>query len=806
MNISLKFLQRYVDLPKDLTYNQIAFDLTMRTVEVEDVINTADKFHDIVVGEIKEVKAHPNADALRICMVDVGESDLKQIVCGGTNLTAGHKVCVAKPGSEVVWHGEGEPVLLKETKLRGESSYGMICSPSEVYLSDIIVTKEEREITDFTELGIDCEVGQNVAEVMDLDDVIFEVDNKSLSNRPDMWGHLGVARELATIYKVPLKEAISGLPEGLPEYPVQIDAPEDCPRYSATLIEDVYVKESPAWMKNLITNGGMRPINAIVDITNFVMMSVGQPLHAFDSTHVEGEKIIVRKAKKGEKLLLLDENDLELDGDDLVICDTKEPMALAGIKGGQKDSILEDTTSVLLEVADFAAPGIRRTERKFDEKTDSAQRYDKGVDTQRVDLGVALALELFKEIYPECRITAFGDCYPVKTERAYIDITQEFLDRRLGEVIERSEIEDILTRLGYDVSFENGTYHCVAPTWRSTGDVSIHDDILGDIARIIGYEYFKKQPLKVRFDSSVNQVDIDLTRRIKEYLAFRCGYNEVFTYPWVDEKYIHAAGFSDDICVKLATPPAPELGMLRPSLIPGILESAVGNERYFDEFDIFESAQVFAPGDYHPSTDEETLPLHKNYISGASAGKDAAALFYRVKGVIENLASYCHCEELSFRQSEKPSWADDKVWLNVMCGRKVAGSIGLVSVKALSESGVKGLQLAVFELDSDLLVPYPSRTNEFVHLPQYPLVEQDLSLLVDESVKWEDIRDAIKYMVKELHFVEVYRGEQIPEGKKSVMLSLKIGNDDSTMTSKQIDKKMNGIIKVLANKAGAELR
>ncbi|MBP3895121.1 MAG: phenylalanine--tRNA ligase subunit beta [Mogibacterium sp.] len=806
MNISLTFLQRYVDLPKDLTYDQIAYDLTMRTVEVEDVINTADKFHDIVVGEIKEVKAHPNADALRICMVDVGEGDLKQIVCGGSNLTEGHMVCVAKPGSEVVWHGEGEPVLLKETKLRGESSYGMICSPSEVYLGDVIATNDVREITDFTELGIDCKVGQNVAEVMGMDDVILEVDNKSLSNRPDLWGHYGVARELAAIYKVPLKELDTALPEGLPEYKVTIEEPDRCPRFTAAKIDNVCVKESPQWMKTLITNAGMRPINALVDITNFVLMAVGQPQHAYDSTHVKGEEIIVRLAKDGEQLVLLDEKDLDLTSDHLVICDAEHPLNLAGIKGGKDDSVLDSTNSIILECAVFTAPGIRRTTAYFNEKTDAALRYEKGIDTQRANLGVNMALSLFKEIYPECIITAFTDCYPVKTENAVIDITQEFLDRRLGEVLERSEIEDILTRLGYEVIFDNGTYHCTAPTWRSTGDVSIHDDILGDIARLIGYEYFKKQPLKISFDSSVNQVKVDLSRKIKEYLAFRCGYNEVFTYPWIDEKYIRAAGFADDACIKLATPPAPELGMLRPSLVPGMLESAVKNERYFDEFDIFESAQVFAPGEYHPSTEEETLPVHKNYITGASAGKDAAALFYRVKGVLENLASYCHCEELSFKQKEKPSWADDKVWLNVMSGKETVGSVGLVSVKTLSESGVKNMQLAVFELDSDILKPYPSRTNEFVHLPQYPLVEQDLSLLVDESVKWEDISEAIKYMVKELHFVEVYRGEQIPEGKKSVMLSLKIGNDDSTMTSKQIDKKMNGIIKVLGNKVGAELR
>ena len=802
----MKFISRYVDLPEDLTYDQIAYDLTMRTVEVEDVIRTADKFHDIVVGEIKEVRPHPNADALKICMTDVGEDEIKQIVCGGSNLTEGHKVCVSKPGAEVVWHGEGEPVLIKESKLRGEKSYGMICSPLEVYLGDIIVPMDEREIVDFTELGIECEVGQSVAEVMDLDDVILEVDNKSLSNRPDLWGHYGIARELAAIYKVPLKELSTELPEGLPEYPVTIEEPERCNRFTATKIDNVYVKESPAWMKTLITNAGMRPINALVDITNFVLLAVGAPQHAYDSTHVEGDAIVVRLAEDGEKLLLLDEKDLDLTHDHLVICDTKKPLNLAGIKGGKDDSVLDDTTSVILECAVFTAPGIRRTTAYFNEKTDSALRYEKGIDTQRADLGVSMALSLFKEIYPDCVFSAFTDNYPVKTENAVIDITQDFLDRRLGEVLPQAEIEDILKRLGYEVSFDGETYHCVTPTWRSTGDVSIHDDILGDIARLIGYEYFKKQPLPVKFDHCVNQVEKDLARRLREYLAFRCGMNEIFTYPWIDERFIHAAGIDTDRSIRLATPPAPELGILRSSLIPGMLESIDKNARYFDEFSMFEAAQVFEKGEYRPSTEEEVLPVHRNLLTGVFAGKDAKELFFKVKGVIEGMGGYCHFEPFDFKQKEKPSWADEKVWLNVMAGKRIAGSIGLVSVQALNDSGIKMMSAAAFELDTDVIQPYPSRTNEFRHLPQYPLVEQDLSLLVDEAVTWGEIHEAIKYMVKEIRFVEEYRGKQIPAGKKSIMLSIKIGNDDSTMTSKQIEKKMNGIIKVLEKKCGAQLR
>ncbi|MBQ9272093.1 MAG: phenylalanine--tRNA ligase subunit beta [Mogibacterium sp.] len=806
MNISINFLKRYIDLPADLSYDQLSYDLTMRTVEVEEVVKTADKFHDIVVGEIKEIKAHPNADALKICIVDVGEDELKQIVCGGSNLQEGHMVCVSKPGAEVVWHGEGEPVLIKESKLRGEKSYGMICGATEVFLGDIFPLEDERQIVDFTDLGIDCKPGQSVAEVSGQDDVILVIDNKSLSNRPDLWGHYGVARELAAIYKLPLKELDSKLPEGLPEYKVTIEEPDRCPRFTATKIENVYVKESLAWMKTLITNAGMRPINALVDITNFVLLAVGQPQHAYDSTHVKGEQIVVRLAKDGEKLLLLDEKDLDLTHDHLVICDESDPLNLAGIKGGKFDSVLDSTTSIILESAVFTAPGIRRTTAYFNEKTDAALRYEKGIDTQRADQGVAMALALFKELYPECRITQFKDAYPVKTENAVIDVTKEFLDTRLGEELPQSEIEDILTRLGYEVSFDGTKYHCIVPTWRSTGDVSIHDDVLGDIARLVGYEYFKKRPLPVSFDSSINQVSMDLARRLREYLAFRCGMNEIFTYPWIDEKFIHAAGIDTEKSVRLATPPAPELGFLRSSLIPGMLESIDKNNRYFDEFAMFEAAQVFEKGEYSPSSPDEVLPVHRNLLTGTFAGKDAKTLFFKVKGVIEGMGAYCHFKPFTFKQKEKPSWADENVWLNIMEDGKIAGSIGLISVQALADSGIKMINAAAFEIDTAALEPYPSRTNEFRHLPQYPLVEQDLSLLVDESMTWGEIREAIKYMVKDLKFVEEYRGKQIPEGKKSIMLSLKIGNDDSTMTSKQIDKKMNGIIKVLEKKCGAKLR
>ena len=806
MKVSLNWVKKYIDIPAELTNSQIAYDLTMRTVEVEDVVDTAEKFHDIVVGKITAVNAHPNADKLRVCMVDIGESEDVQIVCGGAKLYEGEKVVVSKPGAEVYWHGESELMKIKETKMRGVASYGMICGAEEVYLEDLYPADDPTVIVDLGD--IDATPGQNIADVIGMNDTVLEIDNKSLTNRPDLWGHYGIARELAAIYKLPLKPLDEFVvPEGLREYEVEIDCTEKCYRYACLEIRNLSVKDSPLWMKTAIANGGMRPINAIVDITNYIMLSVGQPTHAFDRTHVTGEKIVVRNAKSDEKLELLDGENIDLTPEDLVICDIEGPIALAGIRGGKKDSILDDTVDVVLEVANFTAGAIRNTGKRFDEKTDASIRYEKGIDTQRVDQGLALGIKLFKEIFPEAEFTAFKDVNPIETKRAEVDVTKAFLDTRLGKVLDDNEISDTLGRLGFDVEFKNGVFRTVAPTWRSTGDISMRDDVLGEIARLVGYENFEAKPLPVNFENAVHQIEMDLNRHLREHLAFRCGFNEIFTYPWIDEKYIKAAKIDMAKGVRLATPPAPELATLRQSLVPGTLEAVVKNLRYYDEFKIFEVAEVFEKGEFHPSSEDETLPIHKLMLTGAVVGKDAKSLFFDAKGVVESLPRYCHMNGYQFKQIEKPSWADSEVYLNIINDEKeVIGSLGLVSVATLSDAGVKKASAAVFELDVKKLVPFTSRTNEFEHLPQFPLVEEDLSLLADEDVKWEDIYEAIKYMAKEVSFIEEYRGSQIPEGKKSIMIRIKLGNDDSTMTSKQIEKKTKNILNVLAKKTGVTLR
>lgn len=803
MKISLNWIRKYIDLPENITDEDIMKDLTLRTVEVESIEKTRDKFENIVVGKILEVKNHPNADTLKICMVDLGLDEAKQIVCGGSNLEVNEYVVISKPGSYVYWHGESSLVEIKETKMRGEDSFGMICGAIEVYLEELFPPKDEREIV---VLDGEYKPGENIADALGLSDTILEIDNKSLSNRPDLWGHYGIARELSAIYDVPLKELESTSIENVSDYNVQILETEKCKRYAAIKIEGVYVKESPLWMKNLITNAGMRPINAIVDITNYVMMAVGQPTHAFDSTHVEGEKIIVRNAKENEKLLLLDNNLLDLTTEDLVISDEVSTLALAGIKGGKKDSILSTTTSILLEVANFTPESIRKTERRYGEKTDASIRYEKGIDTERVDLGISLALKLFKGIFPECKVVAYHDEYIEETPNNKIDVSKKFLDERLGKSLESKEIIRILTRLGYTITFENDVYHVLVPTYRSTGDVTIKDDVMGDIVRIIGFNTFEKKALTINFTEPVIQNNVLLERRLKTYLSYRCGFYEIITYPWIDEKYITAAGLQKEKMIKLATPPSPEQAYLRSSLVPALLEATVKNLRYYNDFMIYEMTEVFEKGEYHESSIDETLPVHKNYLSAAIVCKDAKEAFLKLKGVIENMSSYTHMEELTLKKGEKPSWADVNAHLDIMLGEEKVGEMGLVSAKVMNDVKIKRVNVAIFEINESMLRPLPSRTNKYTHLPEVPLVEKDISIIVDKSVTWETISKMIKSKVNELIFTEEYTGLPVPLGKKSVTFKIKLGDGQKTMTTNEINKKINDILKTLSFTCNAYLR
>ena len=397
MKISLNWIKDYVALPEDMDLMQLSYDLTMSTVEVEGTEDLAKRFDNMVVGVIKEVLPHPNADSLKVCKTDIGGGDIKEIVCGGVNLRDGMRVAVSLPGAIVRWHGQGDPVEIKKSKLRGVESYGMICASSELGLADLFPAAEEAEIMDLEEF--DFPAGTPLADALDLHDILLEIDNKSMTNRPDLWGHYGLAREIAALYDLPLKTIEPYVaPAGTETATVaEVYDHERCPRCMGVMIENVSVKPSPYLMRSRLWRVGQRPINALVDITNYVMFATGQPSHAYDADQIV-DHIIVRRAEAGEKLALLNGKELDLTTDDLVISDMKEPVGLAGIMGGAKDSILPTTNRVLLENANFESRGIRKTVLRYDNRTEASARYEKALDPDRCAQSVAMAMELFHEI------------------------------------------------------------------------------------------------------------------------------------------------------------------------------------------------------------------------------------------------------------------------------------------------------------------------------------------------------------------------------------------------------------------------
>ena len=810
MKVSLNWIKDYVDLPADMDLKRLAYDLTMSTVEVEDTIELGKQFDHMVVGRIKTIEQHPNADKLKVCKTDIG-GEVKDIVCGGSNLTEGMKVAVALPGAMCKWHGEGELVEIKKSKLRGVESYGMICGAVEIGLSDLFPTKEEAHILDLSDF--DAPAGTPLADALELNDIILEIDNKSMTNRPDLWGHYGIARELAALYGLPLKPIAPYRSDvGQGSLTVTVEDTERCPRYVAASIENLYVKPATYKMQSRIWKVGMRPINALVDVTNYVMLATGQPTHAFDSDHIAGH-IIVRRAAEGEKLLLLNGKELPLSTDDLVIADDAGAVGLAGVMGGAKDSILPETSRVILEVANFDAKGIRRTALRYDNRTEASARYEKAIDPERCDQALAMSMALFAELYPEMKVTGLSDLYPKHLENAEIDVTLSWLERRLGKSLTPDDVKHKMELLGYQVTFDGDNMHVVVPTWRSTGDVSIKADIMEEVARMYGYENFEAAPITTSFDGAINQLDKDLERKIKEYLSFRCGMQEIFTYPWMDELYVNAVLQSTDGILALSTPPSPAERFVRSSLLPNLCKAVVKNERYFDEFAIYETAQVFRDENYTtPYDPREKLPSQRKHVAGAfvCGGKDVTALFRKAKGVLEMMPRYTHMEGFTLKQVEKPVWADNVVWLNVYLGEERIGDLALLSKKVSMECGIKNLNVMLFELDQDCLKPFRSRTNSFTHLPEYPMTEYDISVLLPGEVKWEDVAQTIRGVKSELfhgaHFVDEYRGKQVPDGKKSVTVRLAIGSKEKTLTSAEIEDVANGVINKLVKRFGAELR
>ncbi len=638
-------------------------------------------------------------------------------------------------------------------------------------------------------------------------DVIFEIDNKSLTNRPDLWGHYGVARELAAIYQVPLTPLPAEDPARPPAALIGDIDPAVCRRFTAALIEHISVRDTPAWMKQRLVAIGQRSKNLYADLTNYVMLATGQPMHAFDADRLS-LPLSVRRATPNEAFDALDGTDLTLSSSDAVVADRTTAVGLAGIIGGLHSAIQAGTTRVLLEAASFDPLAIRRTSAAHGVRTEASARFEKSLSTHRVDDARRLFFHILRHVDPGARVTGFDDRLNVATGRGEIRASAGYLRDRIGKALSIDELRAPLERLGFGVTVDGDALTVTVPEWRNTGDISGPHDLVEEIARLHGYERFEFQAPQIRLDKSARDYTHGTERRVKEYLAFSCGLQEVINYPWTEERFVTAAGFSVDAAnLRLAAPPAPDQATLRTSLVPGLLRAIESNIRWRGSFNIFETGSVFPPGE-RASLDvaSEQLPPQSKRAAAAFVGDDAEALFREAKGVIEAVGARVHVAPVALVVPGMAPWADAGACVTIVSDGRRIGELGVLNRRGTRAAGLKHAFAAIFEIDIDGLVSTPSRENRFVALPELPSVAVDISLTYPDAVTWADIAGiarGVSPLIAAIEFVDQYRGKGIPEGHRSVTLRARLQPTAHTLTSDEAAEVAGAIREIERQQLGA---
>lgn len=805
MKISLNWLKDYIDLPKNVTPEKLAHDLTMSTVEVEGVISLAQRFEGMVLGKVMEIKKHPDADKLQLAMTDIG-GEKKQIVCGGTNLFEGMLVAVALPGAKVKWHGEGELVTLEKTKIRGEESFGMICASSEIGLGDVY-PNTDKEILNLSKC--DKEAGTPLSEALGLNDIVFEIDNKSLTNRPDLWSHYGIAREIAAIYKLKIKEPkLEKIKFGKSKQLKVSLKSKACRAYLGVVLENIEIKPSPDWLQARLVAVGLRPINNLVDLTNYVMLDVGEPMHAFDYENISGGNIVVRQANENEVLETLEGESRDLSKDECVISDNKQAIALAGIKGGKNSGINQNSNKVIIEAANFDPIIIRKTSTKFNFRTDASVRHEKALDLERPEIGLARFLELLNKILPAAKVDNVVKAGETVTEKVKIDTNLDFIVSRLGQNLKIDEIKEILENLGFGVKTKADNLVITVPHWRATGDVSIPEDIVEEVGRIYGYDNLALKSLRYEVTRAVYQPKQVLQKRIKLFLANSAGLFEIYNYPWAEDKYLQILDLDKNL-VELDNPPAQTNKFLQSSLLPNFLKAVETNARFSDEFGLFELARVFlSETRVFGNAGKDKLPEQPKYLIG---GKYSATtdVYLQVKGIVEELFADLNITNFDFEYAfdQSLSFLEKQSSVVVTAGGKKVGYFGNLSNQVINKLDLKAgkKNLCVFEIDLEGLFSNMEQTEKFQALPQYPGVSRDLAFELDKKIVWHDLKEQvlkISLLIKNIEFLSIYDlGD-----KKSLAFRVEYLSDEKTLTSEEVEKIELEIVKMVQEKFKGNLR
>ncbi len=776
--------------PTDLSIDDIVRRLTMAGLEVDGVEPASKPWTHVVVGEVLSVTQHPDADKLNVCEVTDGESTY-QVVCGATNVRAGLKVPFARVGAVI-----GDDFRIQQAKLRGVDSHGMLCGADELGLSD------ERD--GLMELPDHVVTGSDVADLLSLPDHVVEVD--LTPNRGDCLSITGLARELGVLSQTTVRtvdcEAVD--PESDETHDVHLSAPEGCPCYVGRVIEHVDVtKPTPMWMVERLRRSGIRSIDAIVDITNYVMLELGQPMHAFDRDQLVGE-IDVRMAHPGEQLVLLDGKTLTLSDDVLVIADQEKALALAGIMGGEHSGISERTTTVFLESAYFDPITIAGKARRYGLHTDASARFERGVDWQLAERAcqraTALILDICGGVPGPVMITDNEQALPTLQ---VVTLTHARIKQQLKIGLASETIQQMLQALGFDVDVTSDGFRCVAPSWRF--DIAIEQDLIEEIARIYGYNNLPTSlPAQALTMAAVPEAETPLMR-LKHYLVDQ-DVQEAVTYSFVDPAMQALLGDGVE-GVRLANPIASNLAEMRRSLMPGLVEAVRHNvNRQAPRVRVFETGQCFvSSGDQLDQSERLGIALYGQQAPLHFSG-DRLVDFFDLKGIVDGLGMVNGGGSLSWSSGEHPALAPGQTARVSMNGQSI-GIVGRLHPRLARELD---LPKPLFLADLNLSPLLSGQVTAFKAISRYPRVLRDLAVVVDDSIAWQQIVDAVESLgdsrIQSVELFDVYRGTGVPEGCQSLALSLSLQDPEKTLDDVAIQEMVDQVVRTLGEQTGAELR
>ncbi|WP_294469119.1 phenylalanine--tRNA ligase subunit beta [uncultured Ruminococcus sp.] len=803
MDLSMKWLADYVDC--DMPIKDFVSGITLSGSKVECYNEEGDYLENVVVGQVKEIVPHPNSDHMFICQLDVGEGSLVQIVTGAQNVKKDDFVPVAKHKSTVLH--DGKPVKITKGKLRGEASNGMLCSLGELGLNihDFPYAIEDGIFI----LGDDCDktIGKDIREAIGFNDTVVEFE--ITSNRPDCMSVIGLARETAATFGKELKVAkpeFKGVDGDVNEMlKVKIHNTDLCKRYIGAIVKNVKIGPSPRWMRERLRASGVRPINNFVDITNYVMLEYGRPMHAFDLRYVEGAEINVRNAKAGEKITTLDGIERELSEDMLVIADAKKPVAVAGVMGGEYSGIMDDTTTVVFESACFDGASVATTAKKLRMRTDASSRYDKGLDPHECYEALMRACQLVEELGAgEVVKTVIDENYQSETP-LNVEFSADWINNFLGTDIPEAEMVRILEKLEFTV--KDGRVY--APWFRV--DIGCKADIAEEVARIYGYNSIPDTIIRGVANAQRTPKQ-NFEKKVKAAML-SMGLNEIETFSFISPKYFDKIALPADSklrnTVTIMNPLGEDTSVMRTTIVPSILEVVGRNYSYRNP-----ECYVFELGNEYIPVEGEVLPNEPVRLGIGFYDTETGADFYTLKGMVEGLMNAVGAENIEY---ERP--ADDCEFDEVSAfhpgrcavvkvdGRQI-GIFGELHPKVMENYGIEARTYAA-KINIPELMELSCDTKTYKPLPKFPATTRDLSVVCDEEVPAavleKVIRKAVGGILESVTLFDVYRGEQIEAGKKSVSYSISMRSLEGTLTDDQADKAMEKAVKELSA-IGAELR